>query len=161
MWWILKTPVQLLSLIHIYIDTIVLGCTHYPWIQKNIARIYPDLHIINPSSIIVDTIREIIQERDMAAKGSSFENIFYASDLSENFVNIDVYKRQECAKILTSLGQIVIIWVGGGTVIPWAVIPVSAICGVSPRELAKKNLIPVACGLVGTIVCAVILMAAV
>ena len=60
------------------IDTIVLGCTHYPWIQKNIARIYPDLHIINPSSIIVDTIREIIQERDMAAKGSSFENIFYA-----------------------------------------------------------------------------------
>ena len=56
------------------IDTIVLGCTHYPWIQKNIARIYPDLHIINPSSIIVDTIREIIQERDMAAKGSSFEN---------------------------------------------------------------------------------------
>ena len=58
------------------IDTIVLGCTHYPWIQKNIARIYPDLHIINPSSIIVDTIREIIQERDMAAKGSSFENIF-------------------------------------------------------------------------------------
>ena len=70
------------------IDTIVLGCTHYPWIQKNIARIYPDLHIINPSSIIVDTIREIIQERDMAAKGSSFENIFYASDLSENFVNM-------------------------------------------------------------------------
>lgn len=70
------------------IDTIVLGCTHYPWIQKNIVRIYPDLHIINPSSIIVDTIREIIQERDMAAKGSSFENIFYASDLSENFVNM-------------------------------------------------------------------------
>lgn len=36
----------------------------------------------------MDTIREIIQERDMAAKGSSFENIFYASDLSENFVNM-------------------------------------------------------------------------
>ena len=46
------------------------------------------MHIINPSSIIVDTIREIIPERDMAAKGSSFENIFYASDLSENFVNM-------------------------------------------------------------------------
>ena len=37
---------------------------------------------------IQHTIREIIQERDMAAKGSSFENIFYASDLSENFVNM-------------------------------------------------------------------------
>mgnify|MGYP004459094245 FL=1 len=70
------------------IDTVVLGCTHYPWIQKNIERIYPDLHIINPSSIIVDTIHEILQKRDMAAEASSFENIFYASDLSENFVNM-------------------------------------------------------------------------
>ncbi len=70
------------------IDTLVLGCTHYPWIQKNIARIYPNLHIMNPSSIIVNTIRKILQEQNMEAEGSSFENIFYASDLSENFVNM-------------------------------------------------------------------------
>ena len=35
-----------------------------------------------------DTIHEILQKRDMAAEASSFENIFYASDLSENFVNM-------------------------------------------------------------------------
>ena len=31
------------------IDTLVLGCTHYPLIRSNIERIYPDIKIINPS----------------------------------------------------------------------------------------------------------------
>ncbi|WP_294180026.1 hypothetical protein [uncultured Clostridium sp.] len=51
---------------------------------------------------------------------------------------------------LTALGQIAGIWVGGGTVIPWAVIPVAAICKVNPFELAKRNLIPVTLGLLVT-----------
>lgn len=70
------------------IDTIVLGCTHYPWIKKNIEKIYPHMHIINPSSIIVGNIYKILSERDMLAKDSEFENVFYASDLSENFINM-------------------------------------------------------------------------
>ena len=70
------------------LDTVILGCTHYPLIKKNIERIYPDLDIINPSSIIVNKIREVLEERDMLAENSDFENIFYASDLSENFVNM-------------------------------------------------------------------------
>jgi hypothetical protein len=51
---------------------------------------------------------------------------------------------------LTALGQIAAIWVGGGTVIPWALIPVAAICGVDAFELAKKNIKPVVIGLVVT-----------
>lgn len=70
------------------LDTIILGCTHYPLIQKNIERIYPHLQIINPSSIVVDRVEEVLQERDMFAEDSSFENVFYASDLSENFINM-------------------------------------------------------------------------
>ena len=70
------------------LDTMILGCTHYPLIKKNIERIYPGLNIINPSSIIVNRIEEILREGDMFAKGSEFQNIFYASDLSENFLNM-------------------------------------------------------------------------
>ncbi len=70
------------------LDTVILGCTHYPLISKNIERIYPDLRIINPSSIIVNNIEEILAERDMFAKDSSVDNVFYASDLSENFINM-------------------------------------------------------------------------
>lgn len=70
------------------LDTVILGCTHYPLIQKNLERVYPELNIVNPSSIIVNRIEEILGEGDMFAKGSEFDNVFYASDLSENFLNM-------------------------------------------------------------------------
>ena len=59
---------------------------------------------------------------------------------------------------LTALGQIAGIWVGGGTIIPWAVIPVAAICGVDAFELAKKNIKPVVIGLVVTTLVAMFLI---
>ena len=40
---------------------------------------------------------------------------------------------------LTALGQIAAIWTGGGTLIPWALIPAAAICKVDPFELARRN----------------------
>ncbi len=61
-------------------------------------------------------------------------------------------------EVLASLGQIVTIWVDGGTLIPWAVIPVAAICGIKPEELVRKNMIPVLCGLAATIIAAFFLV---
>jgi hypothetical protein len=59
---------------------------------------------------------------------------------------------------LTALGQVAAIWVGGGTLVPWAVIPAAAICGVDPFELARRNLKPVLIGLVVTTIVAVFLI---
>lgn len=59
---------------------------------------------------------------------------------------------------LTALGQIAGIWIGGGTVIPWAIIPVAAICGVDAFELAKRNIKPVVIGLVVTTIVAIIII---
>ncbi len=59
---------------------------------------------------------------------------------------------------LTALGQIAAIWVGGGTLIPWALIPAAAICNVSPFELARRNLVPVLIGLLVTTIVAVFLI---
>ena len=59
---------------------------------------------------------------------------------------------------LTALGQIAGIWIGGGTVIPWALIPVAAICGVDAFELAKKNIKPVVIGLVATTLVAIFII---
>ncbi|WP_055666901.1 hypothetical protein [Desnuesiella massiliensis] len=59
---------------------------------------------------------------------------------------------------LTALGQIAGIWVGGGTIVPWAVIPAAAICGVDPFELARKNLKPVVIGLIVTTIVAMFLI---
>lgn len=59
---------------------------------------------------------------------------------------------------LTALGQIAAIWVGGGTLIPWAVIPAAAICGVSPFDLVRRNIKPVVIGLVVTTIAAIFLL---
>lgn len=58
---------------------------------------------------------------------------------------------------LTALGQIAAIWVGGGTLVPWALIPAAAICGVDPFELARRNLKPVVAGLIVTAIVAIFL----
>ncbi|MBP1157228.1 MULTISPECIES: hypothetical protein [unclassified Paenibacillus] len=59
---------------------------------------------------------------------------------------------------LTALGQIAAIWVGGGTLIPWALIPAAAICGVDPFELARRNLKPVVLGLIVTTIVAMFII---
>ncbi len=70
------------------INTMVLGCTHYPLIASNIKRLFPNLRIINPSETVTQKIEQILSERDMLADGSPYESTFYASDLSENFLNM-------------------------------------------------------------------------
>jgi glutamate racemase len=70
------------------IDTLILGCTHYPFIRGNIERLYPDLEIIDPSREIITIIKKTLEERDMFAKNSGYENTFYASDLSKNFMDM-------------------------------------------------------------------------
>ncbi|MFS0779021.1 hypothetical protein ABC255_23795 [Neobacillus sp. 3P2-tot-E-2] len=59
---------------------------------------------------------------------------------------------------LVALGQIAAIWVGGGTLVPWALIPAAAICNVDPFELARRNLLPVAIGLFVTTIVAMFLI---
>lgn len=60
--------------------------------------------------------------------------------------------------VLAALGQISAIYVGGGTIVPWGIIPVAAICGVSPVELARKNLLPVAAGVLAAFLAACVLL---
>jgi hypothetical protein len=59
---------------------------------------------------------------------------------------------------LAALGQMAGVWTGGGTIIPWGLIPVAAITGVNPIELARRNFVPVVLGFVATTIVAIILM---
>ena len=59
---------------------------------------------------------------------------------------------------LAALGQIAGVWTGGGTIIPWGLIPVAAITGVNPIELARRNFFPVVLGFIATTIVAIMLM---
>ncbi|AOY77465.1 hypothetical protein [Clostridium formicaceticum] len=59
---------------------------------------------------------------------------------------------------LAALGQIGAIWVGGGTIVPWGLIPAAAICKVAPMDLARRNFIPVIIGLIVTTIVAMFII---
>ncbi|MDR1292619.1 MAG: glutamate racemase [Clostridiales Family XIII bacterium] len=70
------------------IDTLVLGCTHYPLIKENISRLYPGLSIVDPSTEVIKSIEGSLAGYGLFADGAEAGHVFYASDLSENFVNM-------------------------------------------------------------------------
>ena len=70
------------------IDTLVLGCTHYPLIRKNIENLFSGLRIIDPSEEIIRDIRDALTGRESPAEDKSPDHVFYASDLSDNFRNM-------------------------------------------------------------------------
>lgn len=86
--------------------------------------------------------------------GSGFSGISLAGSIAKLFATAI----GSGVATLTALGQIAAIWVGGGTLVPWALIPAAAICGVDPFELARRNLVPVLIGLVVTTVFAMFLI---
>ncbi|WP_458126280.1 hypothetical protein [Paenibacillus sp. Z3-2] len=85
--------------------------------------------------------------------GSGFSGISLVGSIASMFAGA-----ADSAPVLTALGQVAAIWVGGGTLIPWALIPAAAICGVSPFELARRNLKPVLLGLAVTTIVAIFLI---
>ena len=99
---------------------------------------------------IMETVTGIIVGLD----GSGFAGLPLTGSLAGAFASAAHLRTETIA----ALGQIAAVWVGGGCIIPWAVIPVAAICRVSPQELAIKNLVPVILGLVATTIVAIILM---
>ncbi|CAM5223953.1 Transporter OS=Ureibacillus acetophenoni OX=614649 GN=SAMN05877842_103133 PE=4 SV=1 [Ureibacillus acetophenoni] len=86
--------------------------------------------------------------------GSGFSGITLAGSIANLFGTAI----ESGTATLTAMGQIAAIWVGGGTLVPWALIPAAAICNVSPFELARKNFIPVVVGLVVTTIVAMFLI---
>lgn len=86
--------------------------------------------------------------------GSGFAPLPLTGSLAGSFgaaINVNV-------GVLAALGQIAGVWTGGGTIIPWGLIPVAAIVGVEPLELARRNFVPVVIGFVATLIVAVLIM---
>ncbi|HPY57238.1 MAG TPA: hypothetical protein PK656_09505, partial [Sedimentibacter sp.] len=102
------------------------------------------------STILTQTAVALITGLD----GSGFSGLPIVGTLAYTFSNvIDIDMAG-----LAALGQVITVWVDGGTIIPWAVIPVAAICNISPQELARKNLIPVLCGIGAAIAVALVIL---
>ena len=66
-------------------DSMLLGCTHYPILRPELERLYPSLKFYDPAAFQVPQLHDYLKAHDLLAEKREREDLFYASDLSENF----------------------------------------------------------------------------
>lgn len=91
------------------IDAIILGCTHYPLIKKDIENFYKqEVQIIDGSNIIAQQVKQYLVKNDLLAQGDEQKLVdkFYVSDYTLSFesttkiffkekINLELYKLWE------------------------------------------------------------------
>ena len=69
------------------VDTMILGCTHYPLLRSVIMRYMGDrVHIVNPAYETAMDLKKILEERGISRGVNEFNKYeFYVSDAAEKF----------------------------------------------------------------------------
>ncbi|MCB2309537.1 hypothetical protein LGL55_00210 [Clostridium tagluense] len=90
----------------------------------------------------------------LGLSGSGFAGLPLVGTLANTFSTAIVIDKEKVA----AFGQIITIWIGGGTIIPWSVVAAAGICKVEAYDVARKNFIPVTFGIVATVIMAIIIL---
>lgn len=68
------------------IEGLILGCTHYPLIKKQIEDYYQgSVEVIDTSIIVAEAIKDLLIEKDLLSTGVLGIRQFYVSDYTESF----------------------------------------------------------------------------
>jgi len=68
------------------VDTIILGCTHYPLLAKPIKKIAgKNIKIIDSASAVACEVEKLLQSKKMANAKGKGRYSFYVSDSPEKF----------------------------------------------------------------------------
>jgi glutamate racemase len=68
------------------IDGLILGCTHYPLIKKQIDYFYQGrVDVIDTSLIVANEIKRILESEDLLNKGKVGDSQFFVSDYTDSF----------------------------------------------------------------------------
>lgn len=66
-------------------DTLILGCTHYPLLQPIIEELYPDLNIVSSSHAAAENVMLNLKEDNMMSNVEGYIHKYYVSDKPDNF----------------------------------------------------------------------------
>lgn len=69
------------------VDTVIYGCTHYPFLERAIQRRFPDAALIDPAAEMVAELSAFLKEHNLEHDASHGKDTIYASDLNEHFLN--------------------------------------------------------------------------
>jgi glutamate racemase len=69
------------------VDTIVLACTHYPFLTPAIQRIAgPGVRVIDPSPAIARQVRRVMEQRGLLSSSGEASRVFYTTGDVAGFV---------------------------------------------------------------------------
>ena len=71
------------------VDTLVLGCTHYPLLAEVIGQIMgPEVTLIDSGAVCADRAGEWLRERDMLARRAEGACRYFVSDSTQDFAHL-------------------------------------------------------------------------
>jgi len=75
------------------IDTLVLGCTHYPLFKADLARLFREelkaaISLVDSAECLAKDLKAMLQEEDLAATEGVPSHRFFATDSTETFVRV-------------------------------------------------------------------------
>jgi len=74
------------------IDSLILGCTHYPLLKETISSIYPNIKIVDPAKETAQDLKEILIKKNLlkndAEKGHEVE--YFVTDGQDKFKEIGI-----------------------------------------------------------------------
>ena len=68
------------------IDTLVLGCTHYPLLRHTLQKVVGDkVCLVNPAYETAITLKRVLEEKQLNRLSKENDHKFYVSDGAEKF----------------------------------------------------------------------------
>lgn len=68
------------------IDSLILGCTHYPIIKNQISRFFNfNVNVLDSAFIVAEELKSMLGKNELFKKGNTGKNHFYVSDHTDYF----------------------------------------------------------------------------
>lgn len=65
------------------IDTLVLGCTHFPLLKETIAEILPNVTLIDSGKAVADEVKRVLEQKDMLSQNGGEAKYFVSDSVSD------------------------------------------------------------------------------
>ena len=82
------------------IDTLILGCTHYPLLKEEIARVMGKVYLIDSARATVAQMKKILEGKNLLIGKGTPRHSFFVSDAPEKFARLGrIFLGKEIEKV--------------------------------------------------------------